>query len=380
MKSVTKMKWKIPLYKIEWSNSDLKNITEIIKSGMFWTSGENIELFESAIAEFVETKYAVSFNSGTSALHAILIALNVGSGDEVIVPSFTFIATANAPLFVNAESIFADIEEETFGLNPDDVINKITKKTKVIMPIHYGGQSCKIDELRKICDDYNLLLIEDSAEALGSIFKNKMCGSFGDAGMFSFTDAKICTSGEGGMITTNSQVINDRLKRIRSHGRVERQNYFNSSQNFDYIELGYNFRMSNIIATLALSQFKNLQSKIQARRSNALQMNKLLSDIDDIITPQFSKDRFQTFQMYSIRTNNRNGLMKYLNENGIMTKIWFPPIHKSIYHKKTLKYDLMLPVTEKVSSEILSLPMYPGLTENEMNYISDKIHEFKERQ
>ena len=168
-----KMTWKIPLFKIYWDGEDVEVVTEAIKAGMNWAVGPNVEQFEDLIAKYVGTKYTVTFNSGTSALHAALLAHGIKAGDEVIVPSFTFIATANAPLFVGAKPVFADREEETFGLDPEDVKEKITEKTKAIMPIHYGGCACKIRELKEIAEDNNLLLIEDAAESLGARIKNK---------------------------------------------------------------------------------------------------------------------------------------------------------------------------------------------------------------
>ena len=153
--------WKIPLFKIYWDDDDVNNVSEVIRSGMNWATGPNIPIFEKDVAEYVGKKYAVSFNSGTSALHAALLAHGITKGDEVIVPSFTFIATANSPLFVNAKPVFADIETTTYGLDPEDVKERITKKTKAIMPIHVGGCPCHIREMREIADDHNILLIED---------------------------------------------------------------------------------------------------------------------------------------------------------------------------------------------------------------------------
>lgn len=164
------MAWKIPLFKIYWDEEDVEAVTEAIKTGMNWAVGPNVVNFEALIARYVGTKYAVTFNSGTSALHAALLAHGIKQGDEVIVPSFTFIATANAPLFVGAKPVFADIAEETFGLDPEDVKENITKKTKAIIPIHYGGCSCKIRELKEIAEDHNLILIEDAAESLGDMY------------------------------------------------------------------------------------------------------------------------------------------------------------------------------------------------------------------
>jgi perosamine synthetase len=219
------MTWKIPLFKIYWDDEDVEAVTEAIKAGMNWAVGPNVEQFEDLIASYVGTKYAVTFNSGTSALHAALLAHEIKQGDEVIVPSFTFIATVNAPLFVGAKPVFADIEKETLGLDPEDVNEKITEKTKAIMPIHYGGCPCKIRELKEIAEDNNLILIEDAAESLGAKIKDNKLGTFGDSAMFSLCAPKVITTGEGGMMVTKSKEVYEKMKLLRSHGRLETQNY-----------------------------------------------------------------------------------------------------------------------------------------------------------
>ena len=218
------MDWKIPLFKIYWDEEDVETVKEAIQRGMYWAIGPNIEKFENMLSEYVDTKHALVFNSGTSALHAVLLAHGIGQGDEVIVPSFTFIATANAPLFVGAKPVFADIENKTYGLNPDDVETKITPRTKAIIPIHFGGCPCLIEELREIARKHKLLLIEDAAESLGAAVDGKKVGSFGNAAILSFCSNKVITTGEGGAVVSDSAEIYERLKLIRSHGRAETAN------------------------------------------------------------------------------------------------------------------------------------------------------------
>ena len=271
--------WKIPLYKIYWDEEDVKGVTETLKRGMFWAIGPNIEEFERKVADYIGRKYAVAFNSGTSALHAALLAYNIKEGAEVIVPSFTFIATANSALFVGAKPVFADIEERTYGLNPEDVKENVSNKTKAIMPIHYGGLPCQIRELKEIAEDHKLLLIEDAAESIGAHINGKKVGSFGDAAMFSFCGNKVITTGEGGMIVTDSGEIYEKLKLIRSHGRLEKESYFTSIKIPDYITLGYNWLMSDITAALGLSQLRKLDKLITMRRKNAAYMTKKISKI-----------------------------------------------------------------------------------------------------
>jgi len=370
--------WKIPLFKIYWDKEDVNAAKNVIISGMNWATGKYIEEFEKRISEYLGVKYCVSFNSGTSALYSVLIAYGIKQGDEVIVPSFSFIATANAPLFVGAKPVFAEIEESTLGLDPKDVERKITNNTRVLLPIHYGGCPCRIKELKQIAKKNNLILIEDAAEAFGTrIGKRKVC-TFGDAAILSFCQNKIITTGEGGAVVTNSKKIYEKLKLIRSHGRVE-NNYFYSGKSPNYITLGYNFRMSNITAALGVAQIKKINKIIEMRRTNAEYMTKKLSKIKDIKLPKAPDEYFHVYQMYTIRVKKelRNKLINYLAKKGIMTKIYFEPIHLSKFYRKKFGYKYgTLPITEKISREVLSLPMYPTLTKKEIAYITESIKEF----
>lgn len=374
--------WKIPLYKIYWDDEDVNGITETIKRGMFWAVGPNIEKFEGLVADYVGAKHAIAFNSGTSALHAILLAHDIKEGDEIIVPSFTFIATANCTLFVRAKPVFAEIEERTCGLDPEDVKERITRKTRAIIPVHYGGLPCQIRELKETADDYNLLLIEDAAESLGAHINGKKVGTFGHASMFSFCGNKVITTGEGGVIITDSKNIYDRLKLIRSHGRQEIENYFTSVKKMDYVTLGYNWRMSNITAAIGISQVKKLNKATEMRRRNAAYLTEKLSKISGIEPPNPPKGYFHIYQMYTIRVREgyaRDDLKNYLAEKGVMTKVYFPPVHLTRFYREEFGFEGgELPVTEKLAKQVLTLPMYPTLTTNEMNYITENIRLFME--
>ena len=369
------MDWKIPLFKIYWDEEDITAVNNAIRRGMSWAIGPEVAQFEKKLSEYLKVNYCLVFNSGTSALHAVLLAYGIGHGDEVIVPSFTFIATSNAALFVGAKPVFADIEEKTFGLDARDVERKITSKTKAILPIHFGGSPCLIDELKDVAHRHNLLLIEDAAEALGADINGTMMGSIGDAAVLSFCQNKTITTGEGGALVTNSRDIYEKLKLIRSHGRLENTDYFSSGEDMEYITLGYNFRMSNITAALGLAQLQKLNKMVEMRRRNAKLFDRGLSSIEQINLP-FSPEGFHhVYQMYTIRVRDgrRDGLMKHLADAGIMSKVYFHPVHKTHFYRKELKYRCALPVTERMSEEVLTLPMYASLSEEEINVITHQI-------
>jgi len=372
------MTWKIPLFEICWDYSDIENVSEAIRRGMYWATGPDIEKFESGIAEYIGTKYAIVFNSGTSALHAVLLAHGIKEGDEVIVPSFTFIATANAPLFVGAIPIFADIEQKTFGLDPEDVKEKITHKTRAVIPIHYGGCPCMIRELKETVEDRHILVIEDAAESFGARINDRKVGTFGDSAMLSFCQNKIITTGEGGAIVTNSKETCEKLKLIRSHGRLETRDYFSSTEDLDYVSLGYNFRMSTITAALGISQLEKVDKIIEMRRKNAKYMTEELEHTKEVITPSHPKDYYHVYQLYATRVdaNIRDTLMNYLADRGVMTKIYFPPVHLAHFYKNELKYECNLPLTEEISRQILALPMYPTLIREKIDYVVEEIRTF----
>jgi perosamine synthetase len=371
----------VPLFKIYWDNNDIEQVTSVIKKGSYWAIGPEIKEFEKRCAEYVGVKYALALNSGTSALHTVLAAHGIGKGDEVIVPSFTFIATANSVLMVGAKPVFAEIEGETYGLDPADVEKKITRRTKAIMPIHYGGLSCRIKELKKIAEKHKLLLIEDAAESLGATVNGQKVGSFGVSAILSFCSPKVITMGEGGMIFTNSRDIYEKSRLIYNHGRVETSDYFTSTEQMEYVTLGYNFRMSTMTAALGISQIEKIDRVIQMRRENAGYLNKKLSQIREIKTPMEPDGFFHLYQMYTIRVIDgggvRDSLKKYLNQNEIGAKVYFDPIHLSLFYRRDHGHKGgELPQTENISREVLTLPMYPTLAKDEMDYVADKIKEF----
>ena len=375
-------KWKIPLYKVHVEKDDVNSVSKVIKRGSYWAIGPEIQEFENKLADYIGTNYCVSFNSGTSAGHAALIATGINPNDQIIVPSFTFISTANWVKMVNSKLRFCDIEEKTLGMNPDQIKKKISKKTKVIMPVHYAGLPCQINEIAKIAKSKKILLIEDAAEAIGASVNNKKVGTFGDLAIFSFAGNKVLTTGEGGAITTNSKKIYEKLKLIRSHGRLDIHNYFSSIEKPNYISLGYNWRMSSITAAIGTSQLSKIEKLLTMRRRKAKYLSNRLEKFEHIKLHKEPKGFTHAYQLYSIRLsskNERDKMIKFLAQKGIMSKVFFHPIHKSrFYQNDKNNYTDDLQTTESVSNTILSLPMFPDLKLEEIKYMVNSISEFFE--
>ncbi len=374
--------WKIPLYKIFTDEEDVNLVTKIIKRGTEWAIGPEIEEFENAIKNYVGCDYCVTLNSGTSALHASYLAYGLGHNDDVIVPSFSFISTANSVLFIGSRPIFADIEQATFGLEPKSIQEKITSNTKAVVPMDYGGLSCNISEIKQITNDNNLILIEDAAESLGSSVKGKKVGSLADASIFSFCGNKVLTTGEGGAVVTNSKDIYEKIKLIRSHGRFDKIDYFNNPLDTQYVQLGYNWRMSSITATLGLSQLKKLDKIIRMRQENAKFLSSRLSKHPEIKVPSTPEGYEHIYQMYTIRVSDRetrDALHKFLLDKRIFSKVYFNPIHLTyFYREKFGTMDGLLPVTEKIAQEVLTLPLYPNMNSEEKKYLVETIDQFFE--
>jgi len=375
--------WKIPLYKIYTDEEDLNLITKIVKRGTQWALGPEIEEFENGIKNYVGCDYCITLNSGTSALHSILLAYGIGEENEIIVPSFSFIATANSVLYVKAKPIFADIEEKTFGLDPESILSKISEKTKAIIPMDYGGLPCNIFEIKEVIQSKDIILIEDAAEALGASIRGKKVGSVADSSIFSFCGNKVLTTGEGGAVVTNSKEISDKVKLIRSHGRVDGSSYFDNTSESAYASLGYNWRMSSITASLGISQLSKLDKIIKKRQENANFFSSRLSKFKQIQVPNPPSDHNHIYQMYTIRLEDkktRDSLKQHLEKKKIFSKVYFNPIHLTTYYKEKFGLEsISLPITETIAEQVLTLPMYPNMTTEEKTYLVDSVSEFFEK-
>ncbi len=363
----------IPIAKPVLGNDEIQAVAEVLKSGKL-AQGEVVEEFENAFADYVGVKDAVAVANGTISLDIALKALGIKQGDEVIVPSFTFISTANAVLFQGAKPAFADVDERTFNINPGDVVEKITDKTKAIISVHLFGQPFDVDAIQEICEDYNLYLIEDCAQAHGAEYEGKKVGGFGIAGCFSFYATKNMTTGEGGMITTNSEEIARVCRLLRSHG--ESQKYLHS-------RLGYNYRMTDIQAAIGVAQLKKLDNLNGARINHAEYFDEHLK-VSGLTVPYKKKGVKHVYHQYAVTIEveegfpkSREEFMEYLKKRGIGCAIHYPlSIHKQPLYQQLGYTDenAKCPVATAVSDKILSLPVHPGLTEKDLMYITETIN------
>jgi len=370
---------------VPWITKDDKRAVSQALNSRWLTGGPLVRDFESAFADYAGAKYAVAVNSCTAALHLAMRALDIGPGDEVIVPDLTFAATANAPVFCGAKPVLVDIDEKTFNLSPKQVLKKITTKTKAIIPVHYGGQSCDMKELLEIAQDYRLHIVEDCAHSLGAKYNDKKTGTFGAMGCFSFYPTKIITTLEGGMITTDDEKLEKRLRLLREHGMsrnaLEREQ--GATWFYDVVDLGYNYRLTDAQAALGTSQLNRIEDGIKKRVCIACYYDKRLSVAGlNLGIPHRVSGRSHIFHLYTIKVPKsekgltRNKLFKSLATSGIQSSVHYTPLHLMTFYKQFLKKSDTFPVAEQIYDQILSLPLYPTLTKREVTHITNKIADF----
>ncbi|UTB33642.1 MAG: DegT/DnrJ/EryC1/StrS aminotransferase family protein [Methanobacterium sp. ERen5] len=351
----------IPIAKPIIADEEIEEVVNVLKSG-FIAQGPKVAEFEAKFADFIGVTQAAASSSGTTALHLALLAAGVGPGDEVITTPFTFAATGNSVLYVGAKPVFVDINRDTYNLDPEKIEEAITEKTKVIMPVHLYGQPADMDPINKIAKDNGLTVIEDAAQAHGSVYKGKKAGSIGDMGCFSFYPTKNMTTSEGGMVTTNNSELAEMVRILRAHGESER---------YTHVTLGYNFRMTDIAAAIGVVQLKKLEKFNEQRIKNAKYLSEKIDGIDGIKPPYVAPDVKHVFHQYTIRVDKskRDELKEFLNENGVGTGIHYP---KAIYQQKLYKelgFTASCPEAESASLEVLSLPVHPSLETEDLDTI-----------
>ena len=354
------MSTEIPLFEIAWDERDIQNVVDSVGRGGYWAKGPYVDEFEERLESYLDVEHALVVNSGTTALVSVLQGAGIGEGDEVIVPSFTFIATANAVRLVGATPVMADIERETYGLDPDSVADAVTDDTAAIMPVHVYGQSFDADALRAVAEANDVLLIEDAAAALGATHGDEMAGTLGDAAIFSFCQNKIVATGEGGAVVTDDDDIARAVELYRSHGRAS-SDYFQSAESGEYTSLGTNYRMPDIVAALGCAQMEKVETLIEGRRRAADALTDGIAGIDGLEPPTEAYGR-HVYQLYTVTLDpslDRARLIDDLDERGVASKVYWDPIHRSE------QYDHRpgaFPVTEDVAARVLSLPIHPELS------------------
>ena len=350
----------IPIAKPWIGEEEKKEVEKVLDSGML-ASGEWVKKFEKEFSEYIGVKHALSTTNGTQALILALEAVGV-QGKEVLVPSFTFIASATSIIRAGGKPVFVDVDEKTFNIDPEDVKRKITANTKAIMPVHLYGQTANMDEIMEIAEEHDVYVIEDAAQAHGSDWNGKKAGSIGHIAGFSFYPTKNMTTGEGGMITTNNDVLAERVSLIRNHGQTAR---------YMHEELGWNFRMTNIAAAIGLIQLKKLEQANNMRRANAKFYDHSLPD--NVIKPYVNQKAKHIYHQYTIRVKNRAVLIEELKKREIGFGIYYPRGNHEQPIMKKLGYTAKLPTTEKLCGEVISIPVHPLLSDENMEDVVNAI-------
>jgi len=352
-------------------------VKRVLESAVF-IGGKEVEKFEKEMADFCGTKHAIGLNSGTDALFLSLKALNIGPGDEVITTPFTFIATAGVIANCGAKPVFADINPETFNIDPSKIEEKITEKTKAIIPVHLFGQMADMDEIMAIAKKHNLFVIEDAAQAIGAEYGSagspqakRKAGTIGDLGCFSFFPSKnLGAFGDGGMVATNNEELANKIRLLKNHGSSPKEKYLN-------LIVGTNSRLDAIQAAILRVKLKYLSKWSKERAEKASYYNGKLKGVGDIITPVTAADRNHIFHQYTIRTGSRDELQKYLKEKEIPTMIYYPlPLHLQPAFEYLNYKSGDFPESEKAAKEVLSLPIYPEIEREQQDVVVQKIKEF----
>ncbi|MBN1645251.1 DegT/DnrJ/EryC1/StrS family aminotransferase [Candidatus Woesearchaeota archaeon] len=370
----------IPVCTITLRGNERKYVENCLYTGWISSKGKYVELFEKKFADFCNVKFAVSCVNGTAALHLALESLGITQGDEVIIPDFTFVATANAVRYSRAKPILVDSELDTWNIDVDRIEEKITPKTKAIIPVHIYGHPVNMDQIKKIAKKYSLYVIEDAAQAHGAEYKGKKAGSLGDVGCFSFFANKIITTGEGGMLVTDNEKVANRAKSLRNHASDTK--LFNVNRYF-HEALGYNYRMSNIHAAVGLAQMEYAQDLVDARIENAKKYHSLLKDIPGLTLPLCKSWAKNVYWMYSILVKpefgiTKNELMAALYNQEIGTRSFFYPISRQPAYSKD-KYILgnfntqELKISNLLYEQGLTLPSSSSLTIEEIKRVAETI-------
>jgi dTDP-4-amino-4,6-dideoxygalactose transaminase len=361
----------IPINAPQIGSREVEMVVKVLKSGVLTSrgaSGSMVAGFEKAYAQFVEAKHAVAVNSGTAALHLALLAAQVKPGDEVVVPSFTFVATAEAVVLCGAKPVFVDINPQTFNMNPERLREAISSKTKAVVPVDLYGLPADMQAISEIAKEHDLVVVEDAAQAHGASYKGKPPGYFADMACWSFYASKNMTTGEGGMITTNIDEYAKVLRCMRSHG--EKGEYVSSM-------LGHNYRMPEIEAAIGMAQLERLPSFLEKRRRNAQHLTGKLEVSKRLTLPTEPEGYRHSWYLYTVRLRDgksayRDRIVDELRKHGIGAAVYYgTPVHLMPYYRQFTAYELR--ETERASEQVFSLPIHPGVTPQQIEFIGDLV-------
>ena len=381
------MTWKIPLFDLSVDEDEIQAVARVLRSK--WISmGDLTRQFEEQFARMHNAKHAIAVCNGTAALHLALKGSGIKEGDEVICPSLTFVATANAILYVGARPVFAEItSKDDLTISCDGIEEKVTEKTKALVVVHYGGWPCEMERILEIAKKHGLKVIEDAAHAPLAQYRNTRVGTLGEVGCFSFFSNKNMTTAEGGMITTNNDEIAERLRLMRSHGMtaISFDRFAGHASTYDVIDLGFNYRLDDIRSSIGLTQLKKVASFNKAREELTKLYRNKLRDVEELIVPfgdymEAGSERLGSFHIFPVLLNTndltRETVRERLAEKGIQTSVHYQPVHLFRIYRERFGYKPGdLPLTEWVANKEITLPLYPAMTEEDVAYVTDSLKE-----
>lgn len=372
----------IPYGRQTIEEDDVQAVVDVLRSD-YLTTGPKIAEFEKMVADYVGAKYAVAISNGTSALHAACFAAGIQAGDEVITTPLTFAASSNCVLYCGGTPVFADVDPKTYNIDPEDIRRKITDKTKAIIVVHLAGQPCDMDEIHKIAKEHDLLVIEDGAHALGSVYKGKKIGTLSDMTTFSFHPVKPITTGEGGMIVTDNKEFYQKMMLFRSHGITRDENLMTRNDGpwfYQQLDLGYNYRITDIQCALGCSQMKKLDRFLARRKEIVAHYNEAFADCENIVTPYQLPETESGWHLYIVQVKNcdRRKVFETLREQGIAVNVHYIPVYMHPYYQEHGYKDVHCKNAEEVYSHIISLPLYPALTSEQQKFVIGRVREIAE--
>lgn len=363
----------IPYGRQSIEEDDIKAVADVLK-GEFLTTGPTVDAFEKSVCNYTGAKYAAAIANGTAALHAACFAAGIGPGDEVITTPLTFAASANCVRYCGGTPVFADVDMKTYNIDPEDIKRKITDRTKAIIPVHLTGQPCDMDRIRRIAGEHKLIVIEDAAHALGASYRGSCIGTGSDMVTFSFHPVKPITTGEGGMIVTDNEEYYRKLKLFRSHCITREEDMMTENEGpwfYQQLYLGYNYRMTDIQAALGISQMKKLDRFLQRRKELAERYNKAFQGKEDVVIPYQAPEGESGWHLYMIQVPNhdRREVFVKLREAGINVNVHYIPVYRHPYYRENGYADVRCKNAEEIYSHLISLPLYPGLTDEQQDKV-----------